>query len=231
MKYSALLAMAAAAVAAPTVAGTVVNAAAGEACRVTEPGAFSCIWTDADGQTTRADGVTGLTAPRDGLFGGYLRVEEVPLDGWIEVGLPYALTEFKYPTWADRIFAVGGISAKAVDRDHRAVGRIYYGTGFFDDVCWDFSCFSRDPMQLSAIYLGGTRDYFRTSSGSGAAEGIWVASMKWAFRADAPAAHLSLSSRITVPEPVSWALMIAGFGVVGLSLRRRRGARGNAAPG
>jgi hypothetical protein len=37
----------------------------------------------------------------------------------------------------------------------------------------------------------------------------------------APVASLSISAAGTVPEPASWALMLAGFGVVGGVMRRR----------
>jgi hypothetical protein len=36
--------------------------------------------------------------------------------------------------------------------------------------------------------------------------------------------NLALAINSTVPEPATWAMMIAGFGLVGLSLRRRRSA-------
>ena len=56
----------------------------------------------------------------------------------------------------------------------------------------------------------------------GVQNGMWVASGQ-EYRSYHPAAFLTITPSSAVPEPATWAMMLFGFGLVGIGLRRRPG--------
>ena len=100
----------------------------------------------------------------------------------------------------------------------------------------DFGDLSQGNVQRTSITVGGAslipastnmtavRFYGFTSdtpftsltfNSTGMNDGFGIDNVSYAFAARAPAA--------AVPEPSAWAMMIGGFGAIGLGLRRRRG--------
>lgn len=72
-----------------------VHSVAGEACKVTSRGAFTCIWTDAEGRQTSVAGRALLSAQNPhynagpGQRGLLYIYNEMPVWGWIEIELTY----------------------------------------------------------------------------------------------------------------------------------------------
>lgn len=87
-----------------------------------------------------------------------------------------------------------------------------------------FELYSRDGDLLGAIG-------YRTPAGHGTAafddNYLGAVIMRWKPSADVAVDNITFDTRAlpsAVPEPASWALMIAGFGLVGGAMRRRREA-------
>jgi hypothetical protein len=81
----------------------------------------------------------------------------------------------------------------------------------------DFSSVSLDPTDSSIFWVQGgfPREYnlpeFGHPGGTGGSRwGTWIAAIQFP------------GSMAVIPEPATWALMIAGFGAVGVAARRRR---------
>lgn len=65
------------------------------------------------------------------------------------------------------------------------------------------------PMTVTGVNVGYAGNYFLTSRPT------------WTFRRTSSSINFTLTGA-AVPEPASWAVMIAGFGMIGAAARRRR---------
>jgi hypothetical protein len=78
---------------------------------------------------------------------------------------------------------------------------------------------SYDLEALAPIRSGGTNNFFLFRGIDGQGTGIKSFTMQGAFVIAAGS-----FTNAAVPEPASWAMLIAGFGLTGAAMRRRRAA-------
>jgi len=83
-----------------------------------------------------------------------------------------------------------------------------------------------DPTTGKLLTLG-TGDHFLSNSGGWWFAADLVDSNGKTFNVAAKDAFRTLVQQSAVPEPASWALMIVGFGAIGMGLRRQRAHRAN----
>ncbi|WP_235890262.1 PEPxxWA-CTERM sorting domain-containing protein [Sandaracinobacter neustonicus] len=79
----------------------------------------------------------------------------------------------------------------------------------FADLVWYGLDFTTDADGL--LWL----DFFETYSDEANPDGLWNGTLTFTYTPGTPTGPV-------VPEPATWAMMIAGFGLVGASMRRRR---------
>jgi hypothetical protein len=116
--------------------------------------------------------------------------------------------------------ATGQTAANISAGTQMAVWEILYETG----ANWSVTDAS------SAFSVGGTNGDLTAARGfanaylSNVASGSWAASSNFELRALNSPTRQSQVFLAAVPEPATWAMMILGFGAIGATLRRRRGA-------
>lgn len=205
-------------VATPAAAATEI--AAGEACKISTIGIFTCVWTDIDGLQTTATGTANVISTHNNLQGA-ISVSEVPLIGWIEVEIPYLASTWDY-RYAERLSWFNYLHGRTTDQNARAIGTVSMSAEFTGNSCRNGADPCVSELALNSIYLGGFHKSdldFNCCQQIG--NGAMRLSMKWQFREDADLRFISASSGFGVPEPSNWAFLIAGFGLTGVSLRRR----------
>lgn len=213
-----VLAALAAALAASS-ANAAIDVAAGEACTITAPGAFTCEWLNANGSITVSTGWADISSGREG-WGGFLEAYDLPDVGKIEVHLPYQVSlPWEYNRHkAARIFGYVGIKS-----EKNLTGKTLFQTIFTGMEC-------NNPKYCWNGKIDDTPNNLRITGHSYATgldytvlgDGFWDASFKWSLGPNSDLKALYFSSGANgIPEPASWAMMVLGFGIVGIAARRR----------
>jgi hypothetical protein len=212
-------------------AAAAIDVPAGEACKITQVGAFACAFQTAGG-TVLTEGTAAITyfADEAGTLGMTAAVAltagtSLPGSGAFDVSLPYSIANWALPAEA-RLHTNGTILGFLTATPGAAVSGAASMRGLFTTVLRNGAPFVGENHATMRTLPDGRLYFFQGYETSACcndvADGLWIASASWNFTEPTTINTFRFAQSFgPVPEPAAWALMILGFGAVGARLRRR----------
>ena len=125
---------------------------------------------------------------------------------------------------------LGGVSGSATGLGTYLVNNVTFTVGLNSNTGGDYTGSFTDTATVGgspysytvpyAIHISST-DSITLGGNSFRTDGVVVTFNKLTFSNIGSTATGNLTATVSVPEPATWAMMIAGFGLVGVGLRRR----------
>lgn len=221
-----LLALSGLVFSATTAQALTITVAPGQNCVLATTGSHICQWLGATGEVASRASVriwtNGKNVPNELAFDisvsalpNVLGEANLPIMGAVTAMIPYEMTPHAQYGFGTEIMTHAYIRQRPgfIQGDVNFVSGLTVGSDL--DSLYD------------AAYLGGYIPRGKGWLGSRhwvelmETGGSWVGGMKW----NTPTVRLrslSLYSAAVIPEPATWAMMIAGFGMIGMAARRRR---------
>lgn len=217
--------------AAPAMAATIVDANAGEACKITFTGDFICRWTADDGSVSTATGKTDPYVHKKTMYAGVRLAPGSTLAaaGRIEFDVPYSLDTWILPA-STPIFYQTGLSGWLWTGPNEVTGTAAFSSSFtgilgVNDGLPHQANLQASPTNYDLMALL-QEEFVDRYCCNVVSSGSWQASLEWSFSTETQVyGWLDASTSISnIPEPATWAMFIAGFGLVGTAARCRRAA-------